>query len=142
MKLDPAGVTAIGWSGDGASIAWGNERGAVVIGDGRTAGDRTEYEPRGSKGISLLQFSPSGKLLLAMDRKGNCFTYDGAVGREPVPANRESIERFRCAPPDRRWAASGLLQFRRGPAVFLADGSYALTIDGGVAQIWEAPGGR
>jgi WD40 repeat protein len=141
VRLEIAGVTAICWSSDGKSLAWGDATGAVVIAEGKRGGEPLHFQPRGDAAILDLVFSPDGKSLLAYDKRGVRRSYRDEAGSEPVivkPAPQESAL-------DDRWNASGFLQKRwmLGIAreVISPDRTFVLTATTwGTALIWQAPG--
>jgi WD40 repeat protein len=142
VRLEIAGVSAIGWSSDGKKLAWGDELGSVVIAEGSRGAEPLQFKPRGPGGICDILFSLDGKSLLALDKQDVRRIYRDEAGFEPkitgsVP---EDIGL------DERWNASGFTQKEGTPGhiqmVFSPDKRYVVTATGwGTALIWEAPGG-
>jgi WD40 repeat protein len=145
IRLELAGVTAVCWSPDGKTLAWGDGLGTVVIA-GATGRDPLQFKPRGEAAIRDLDFLKDGKTLLVCNAQGVCWNYRDDPTFEPVPVERGELQERRAV-PDRRWIASGFLQ--RGATLgytselFSPDGRYAITgTQWGAALIWEAPGGK
>src|SRR5258708_14845848 len=54
------GVTALVWSPNGKTIAWGDALGCVVFAEGETGHEPLHFEARGQR-ITVLAFLPDGK---------------------------------------------------------------------------------
>jgi WD40 repeat protein len=146
IRVGVTGVRAIGWSSDGASIAWADREGTVVIAEARSGGERTQFSPRNnSRPIVGLQFAPDGKSLWVQNDEGRTLEYDGSVGKEPRVVDGAAL-RAQVPPPDPRWKASGWMQvfaqFFGGEVCYAPSGSHALTRAYGLALLWGAPGGK
>lgn len=134
IPTDAWSVTAIVWSPDGKTLAWGTSRGDVVMAEGRTGGDRVTYASRGSA-VRSMEFERDGRRLLVHGAGSRLYT--GEIGREPLPADWESLQRV--AYPDLRWMESAMRKQPHTVRAFSADGRYAVTNGNDGAQIWKAP---
>jgi WD40 repeat protein len=143
VQLEIAGVSAVAWSPNGKSLAWGDETGSVIIAEGTRGLEPLHFKSRGGTPIRELEFSPDGKSLLARDSQGIRRAYRDEAGSEP-----EVVEVVRLdLGVDDRWNASGYRQKRWllgiKSEVISPDKTYVLTMtDWGTALIWKAPGER
>jgi WD40 repeat protein len=146
VQSEMRSITAVAWSSDGKSLGWGDEAGAVTIGEGQKGGEQIRFKTRGYTAIRDVRFTPDGRTLMATDSRGNEWAYSDP-GVEPTP----NLGDIRSLPPrwlpDPRWIASGfgqkraLLGIRR--EVISPDGTYvAGATRQGELVIWEAPGAK
>jgi WD40 repeat protein len=147
LRSDMSGITAVAFSSDGRSLAWGDNLGAVCMAEGREGREPLRFKARAWPAIRELIFSPDGKTLVATDHVGTSRAYSepGIEPGDPQEVLRHLPEGnwagFRSDP---RWAASGFLQKNpAGREVLSADGRFVagVTPDGRLV-IWEAPGGK
>ena len=141
IRSEMTGITAVAWSSDGKSLAWGDDSGVVAMAEGKEGREPVRFKPRGEPGIQELKFSPDGRSLVATDRKGNQRVYS-----EPGIEPEEIQIRFDPWIPNPRWKGSGCFQkwyLLRVREAISNDGSYiaGVTRDGKLV-IWEAPGGK
>jgi WD40 repeat protein len=141
IRSEMTGITAVVWSSDGKSLAWGDDSGAVAMAEGKEGREPVWFKPRARSGIRDMKFSPDGRTLRATDVNGSSRIYS-EPGIEP-----EEIAAF-TDPwlPNPRWKASGCFQksfVGAGRDAVSLDGSYIAGATGdGRLVIWEAPGGK
>ena len=146
IRSDVADITAISWSADGKSLAWGDHVGVVVIAEGEQGRDPLRFRTRGGAAIRDLRFSPDGRTVIAKDAVGLHRAYSDP-GSEPkiVDGVQPLVPHVRV--PDRRWNASGCFQKRLQLEIVAEavspDGTYVAGVTrGGKLVIWEAPGAK
>jgi WD40 repeat protein len=145
IASEMTGISAISWTPDGKSLAWGDDSGGVAIAEGTRGLEPLRFRSRGGVAIRELAFSPDGKTLVATDARGDHREYTGELGREPVRVGTRPSQQTYL--PDPRWNASGFLQKRGELGIveeaFSPDGSIAISVTrSGKLLIWQAPGGK
>ena len=146
IRSDVVDVSAICWSRDGKSLAWGDQLGVVVIAEGEQGQDQLRFRTRGGAAIRDLRFSPDGRTVFARDATGLHRAYSDP-GVEPKIVDGELPLVAHPRMPGRRWHASGCFQKPQQLEIVAAavspDGSYIAGVTrAGKLVIWEAPGAQ
>ncbi len=140
IRMEGGFVSALTWSRDGKTLAWGNLAGEVVFADGERGGERLVYARRGDH-VRKLQFLEGGERLRMTDARGANWIYTGVLGEEPQPST--STDEVLLELPDSRWMRSAFMTQGYGLKAFSPDGRYAIGTSGrGSAMIWKAPWNR
>jgi WD40 repeat protein len=146
IPSDMAPISAVSWSLDGKSMAWGDEAGAVTIAEGQRGLETIRFRTRGYTAIRELMFTRDGKSVVATDARGVQRAYSDP-GVEPKILAGELRSLPHASLLDPRWKASGYDQKRSLLGVLREvvslDRTYiaGMTV-GGKLVIWEAPGGK
>jgi WD40 repeat protein len=140
IRMDGGFVTALTWSQDGKTLAWGNLSGEVVLAEGELGGERLVYARRGDR-VRKLEFFEDGKRLRMFDARGSSWVYTGVLGEEPQASTSRSEDSLEL--PDSRWLQSAFWTQAYWLQAFSPDGRYAIGTDRrGSAMIWRAPWDR
>jgi WD40 repeat protein len=137
IRMDGGFISALIWSPEGKTLAWGNLAGEVVFAEGERGGERLVYARRGGP-VKKLEFLEDGRRVRMLDARGNSWVYTGILGEEPQASTSGSEDSLEL--PDSRWTRSAFMTQSYTLKAFSPDGRYAIGTNGrGSAMIWRAP---